>query len=632
MRWLLALFLASSSLIFGRCLQLEFAGGDRARQQMLAPLTQVKSVPAQRGRILARDGTVLAHDAKVDTLMIHYEHLDAPQPRLAELCGLSIEQWQSRCRQIQARVERMAVSVNRRRNSENSSNQAAQGDQNDWPAIISSAAVALFSPPEQLPVRSITIREQNQEHTIAVNVNSDVRAEIESRPDLYPGVVVRQIHQRIYPSAKLASHIVGYARAADDNLVASQAGVEAKFDVWLSGRRGQRTRIFDASGDLTSDTIQSKSIPGRDVVLTLNPNVQARAEALLDDSLRRAKLQFDRERTGPELPPSLGGAAVVMDIQSGELLALASAPRFNSNDFVQVDSANKSRWLNDSNQAMFHRAIQMAVPPGSVFKPLAAIALMESESFDPAAPMVCRGYLHKPDRQRCLIFRNLGIGHGPMNLDAAITQSCNVYFFNHASRIGHAALLRWAARFGFGQRTGIDLANEAAGCLPSPPQWTLAETQAFAIGQSSLTVTPLQIARMMAAIGNGGHLVRPKITRASNTSQHSSNPIPGLQQETLKAITLSLQHVTSTPTGTAYRAFESSKIDVAGKTGTAQTGSGGADHAWFAGFAPADRPQIAFAVVVEHAGSGATHAAPVARELLQYMIEAGWMDEANGKK
>ncbi len=642
MRWLLSLYLVFSGLIFGRCLQLEITAGDHSRQRMLAALTQVEVLAATRGRILARDGTILARDVQVDALLMHYNQLDEPQPRLAELCGLSIGQWKNRCSKIKARVERMAASVNRRRQLSRHVTPSSSSAQSDWTAVVSTAVAAVFSPPEQLPISPIAIREQTEHHTIAVDIPPAVRAQVESHPDRYPGVTVRRVRQRIYPFGQLVSHAVGYVAADGRKFVVGKTGVEGKFDAALSGRRGEGTKRFDAGGNLTSDTIELQSVPGEDVILTIDTGVQKRAEVLLDDALRRTELHFRRQPTDSKSPATIGGAIVVMNVHTGELIALASAPRFNSNDFVRDNSSSKLRWLNNANQAMFHRAVQMVVPPGSAFKPLTAIALLEDDAFDRNAPMVCRGYLHKADRQRCLIFRKYGVGHGPMNLDAAITQSCNVYFFHHAAQSGPRALVHWAACFGFGQRTGIELAHEAGGHLPTPQrfadesrQWTVSDTQAIAIGQGRLMVTPLQIARMMAAIGNGGHLVRSTITRELVTAQveqetrvaGAKTAIPGLRPETLQTISASLRRVVSDPAGTAYRAFQSLDLTVAGKTGTAQTGAGNEDHAWFAGFAPADRPQFAFAVVLERAGSGAKQAAPVARDLLKHMAEAGWFEE-----
>jgi penicillin-binding protein 2 len=642
MRLLLMLLAALLAVVFLRCIQLEVAVGRQSRDIMLAPLTQTEPIRAARGRIMARDGTVLALDQSVDELLIHYQSLqpsanrDDLHDRLTELCGLTRGEWNRRCQRIRTRVERMAMTVNRRRQTDQRWPAATASSGGSWTSLISSAVTAMFAPPDELPTPPITIREETEFHTVISGVPSEVVGEIESNADNYPGVVIRQTQRRRYPSAKLAAHMVGHV-ATDDrgDTWRGAAGVESRFDSILTGTAGTRRKQHDAHGGLIDSTVESPPAAGHDVVLTLDPELQRQAEELLDDAVRNGQLRSRRQASLGQPRQTTGGAIVLMDVDSGEILVAASAPRFDPNDFSLDRSASRQRWLSHPDMAMFDRTLQMAIPPGSVFKPLTAIALLESSAFDPAAPLVCRGYLHDPSRQRCLLFQKFGVGHGPIDLPAALAQSCNVYFFHHASRLGPAPLVSWAARFGFGQKAGIELPGEAAGHLPTPREryaaaqdWTDADTEALAIGQGSLTVTPLQVVRMMAAIANGGHLVRPRITRdaiADSGSRNQRRPhsaatkIPGLDDRTLKLITESLRRTVTDPTGTANVVFQDSQLDVAAKTGTAETG-GGEDHAWFAGFAPAAHPQVAFVVAIEHGGSGADAAAPVARDLLQFLF------------
>ena len=216
--------------------------------------------------------------------------------------------------------------------------------------------------------------------------------------------------------------------------------------------------------------------------------------------------------------------------------------------------------------------------------------------------------------------------------------------------MGPAPLIDWTMRFGFGQRTGIDLPDEARGFVPTPANtsawsqgsWSPAETRALAIGQTALTVTPLQIARLMAAIANGGRLVTPRISRGLGLPTGDANSptddqdlpaaaaardVPGLKSDTLTAVRDGLQRVVSDPSGTAHATVYLDSLSIAGKTGTAETGGGQADHAWFAGYAPADRPKVAFVVVLEHAGGGSDAAGPVARRLLAKMQKLGYFGQ-----
>jgi penicillin-binding protein 2 len=366
-------------------------------------------------------------------------------------------------------------------------------------------------------------------------------------------------------------------------------------------------------------------------VLSIDPQLQRSAETLLDRSARRLARKTDASGEAPH-----GGAIVVLDVHSGEILAAASAPRFDPNWFAAGDPRVEAV-LHDARQPLFDRVAKMAIPPGSVFKPFTAAALVENSVIDPREAFHCQGFLDEPDRLRCQIFRQQGIGHGDVTLADALAQSCNVYFFHHVTQLGAARLVDWAGRFGFGQATGIDLPDEAAGQLPP---WNelrqTSQTQAMAIGQGALTATPLQVARAYAAIANGGYLITPRLSRAGAepaTSHRTDAPhvepsesarIVGLSRSTLDAVREGLRRVVDDPSGTAFSSVRLRSVAIAGKTGTAETGGQQEDHAWFAGYAPADAPRYAFVVALEHAGSGAQVAGSLARLLVERMQQLGY--------
>ena len=238
----------------------------------------------------------------------------------------------------------------------------------------------------------------------------------------------------------------------------------------------------------------------------------------------------------------------------------------------------------------------MALPPGGVFKTLAAAALLESGGLDPAATFHCRGYLDRPDQQRCAIYIRQGTGHGDITLAEALAESCNVYFFHHAESLPPDALADWSRRFGFGQRTGVDLPGEARGIVPSPEtnrkltghRWHTADAQAMAVGQGALTATPLQVARMMAAVANGGLLVTPHVMRDSVGNdlrgvpdrQNAGiapglrnamegvpyRPIPGLTYSALAAIRAGLLRAVADKNGTAHDTLFLEQVSIAGAT------------------------------------------------------------------
>ncbi len=330
-------------------------------------------------------------------------------------------------------------------------------------------------------------------------------------------------------------------------------------------------------------------------------------------------------------------------------------------DLETAASPTPEQWreiLEDPRRPLYHRMTEMAVAPGSTFKALTSVALLESGLWDPDEKRHCQGFLDQPNRYRCYVYRHFGVGHGDLDLTDAIARSCNVYFFSGARLLGPEPLVIWADRFGFGRPTGIDLPGEGGGNLPRPPKmrlaaldgsnreaapadaatkqtpWYSGDTLGMAIGQAQLTTTPLQVARLMAAIANGGYLVTPHVVRQIRDSgargaersifpEHPTQHIPGLREGTLSRIREGLEKVVAHPQGTGYKRVRLQEVAIAGKTGTAEVGPGRGDHAWFAGYVPADRPRIAFAVILEHAGSGGQAAGPVARELVQAMLKTG---------
>jgi penicillin-binding protein 2 len=431
-----------------------------------------------------------------------------------------------------------------------------------------------------------------------------------------------------------------------------QLGVERQYEPWLRGRRGLVVDTIRRDGQLVSSERRREPGAGRDLVLSLDLALQRSAEALLDRACER------RDALAGGEPQAAGGAIVVLDVHSGAILASTSAPRFDPNLFSRSPAAaastqrgELSALLADPRHPLFDRASRMAIPPGSIFKTVTATAMLESGGFDPGIRLNCRGYLKTPDRERCAIYTRSGQGHGDVSLSDAICQSCNVYFFQHASTLGPQPIVDWAGRFGFGQRTGVDLPGEAAGQVPQPTAnrqqpWRPGDTMALAIGQSSLTATPLQAARMMAAVANGGWLVTPHVVQGLGVAatpegdllelgggpeQQSADieiapprRIEGLHAATLEPLRRALARVVADPQGTARGTVYLETVAIAAKTGTAEAGGGQADHAWVAGYAPADAPKIAFVIALEHAGGGASSAGPVARRLVDRMQQLGY--------
>ncbi len=481
--------------------------------------------------------------------------------RLSEVSGVSPKAVSAKRVAVQQRVERITARLAERQAArENEVSEEPAAPDAGGPALHrlwKLVSAALTTPPRRDADEPIIAREALDYHPVIEDVSLDVRAEIEGHPRLFPGVRVGCLSRRVYYDSAFAPHVVGarvpvtageltsgqpkselafdhsdQAELAADAFPADpldyrpgdrigHSGVEAAYDSHLHGLHGLRKITRNRYGEVVREETIRSPRPGGSVELTLDATVQRTIERLLDAALRANPTTG---ASAEERVPT-GGAVVAMDVQSGAVFVMASAPRFDLGATGVPDAATWKRLTEDPSRPLFHRALQSALPPGSVFKVLSAVALLESHKIDPDERYECRGYLDQPERFRCLIYAHQKIGHGPVDLSAALSRSCNVYFFQAADRLGPQPIVDWAARFGIGRPTGIDLPFEKAGHLPDPDaaqdaaagktasRWHRGDTRTLAIGQSSLTTTPLQIARMMAAIANGGDLVTPVIAR-----------------------------------------------------------------------------------------------------------------------
>ena len=531
---------------------------------------------------------------------------------------------------------------------------------------------------------SLRIPEQSDYHLLLDDVSLEVVAEIETHPEQYPGVRSGVTSRRVYPHGRVAPHLVGYRGEIDaDELKArrerfpngdpldyqsgdsiGRSGIEQSYEHSLRGVRGQRKIVRDRHGTIVRTEIVRPSKPGRDVVLNFSVPLQERATALLEETV-----EADAQQDGQVGNLPHGGCIVAIDVRTGAILAAAVAPTFDVNDFLAGSEDVRLALNSDKRRPMFPRATQMELPPGSVFKAVSAVAALQSGRIDPDRQFECIGYLKDPNKLRCYHSQ----AHYGTDLKMAIARSCNVYFFKAAQTIGPQPLVHWANEFGFGERTGVDLPGERPGYVPRPPErrmtdsspielvsasetllpaspwddressrtaqpasrtkrapWYDGDTLGLAIGQSRLTVTPLQIARLMAAIANDGWLVTPHVARELNASNQSEasvtieperHRIRNLSDGTLARVREGLEQVVAHPQGTGFKHVRLKEVAIAGKTGTAENGDDRADHAWFAGYVPADRPRIAFVVVLEQAGSGGKVAGPVAKKFVQLLLD-----------
>ncbi|MBN1460816.1 MAG: penicillin-binding protein 2 [Armatimonadetes bacterium] len=416
---------------------------------------------------------------------------------------------------------------------------------------------------------------------------------------------------RAYPKGRLAAHVLGYVREISSEELArpenssyrpldliGKAGVEKQLETVLRGRDGGEQIEVDAKGQPVRTLGTVPPLPGRDVWLTLDLDLQQAAETALGGR---------------------PGAVVALDPWTGEILALASSPTYDPNLFVGALSPEDWQRLTGPEHPQHNRATMSRYPPGSLFKIVTAAAALETHQTSTSDRFHCDGaYRIGSWALRCWKRE----GHGDLRFIDGFSKSCNVMFAILGKRVGPDRLADMAERFGLGRPCGIDLPEESSGLVPTPrwkretrnEPWYPGDTCQMAVGQGDCLATPLQMACQMGAVANGGMLVRPHVVlRVEDESEprrpQSSGSI-GLRDTTIQAIQTGMNAVVA-PGGTAAR-IAPDRYDIAGKTGTAQS-PGGDPHAWFGGYAPAHNPRLAVAVIVEHGGAGSEVAAPIAR-------------------
>ncbi|MEW6258776.1 MAG: penicillin-binding protein 2 [Thermodesulfobacteriota bacterium] len=471
--------------------------------------------------------------------------------------------------------------------------------------------------------------------TVKENISRDVLAFIEANRYDIPGMVIDVRLKRYYVFPGIAAHVLGYLGEISSGEMAMERfmayrrgdtigkyGVERSYEDMLNGRRGGRQIIVDAKGRLSTVLDTIPSVPGANLFLTIDLDLQRKAESLLK---------------------GWAGAACVIETHTGKVLAMASSPGFNPNDFI--DGMRRDQWeqlTKNTFRPLENKAIQAEYPPASTYKIITAIAGLEEGVIDERTVFQCPGYLKFGDREyRC--WRKGG--HGTVNVVRAIAESCDVFFYQTGLRLGVDRLASYAKAFGLGTPTGLRLDGEASGLIPTAAwkkrktgtSWQQGETLSVAIGQGYNLVTPLQNAVMMAAIANGGYLMTPVLVeRIENPDgdviEEGKPHVRGrisLSAKTLSLVQKGLWEVVNGASGTARNARIADTV-IAGKTGTAQVFSrktSGPDeerramhlrsHAWFVAYAPFESPKIAVSVIVEHGEHGSSAAAPIASELIR---------------
>lgn len=443
-------------------------------------------------------------------------------------------------------------------------------------------------------------------------------------PETFPEMELIQSHTRAYPRDGMAAHVIGYVGEINEaeldspdyvknklGDIVGKAGIERQYNDILTGADGQRQVVVNSRGDEREVIGYKPAVPGQNLELTLDLDLQVVAEMALGD--RR-------------------GAVVAIDPRSGEVLALVSRPAYDPNRMAgRISGKDWRALLEDPDKPLFNRAIQAQWAPGSTFKPIVALAGLETELLPDDFSATCGGgasffgHYH-----RCHLKR----GHGPVQLNRAIAASCDVFFYNAGNKIGIDNIAKYAEMAGLGAKTGIDLPYEAAGTVPSTKwkmrtqrqKWYPGETISVAIGQGALTVTPLQLAHAIGGISVGGIWHRPHLIRGASKSPARKAELK--VDSVLKVIQGMWSVVNGGGTAGNSRL---PGIDLCGKTGTAQLASNDyvktlkaghelVDNAWFVGFAPKDNPEIVVAALYE-GGAHGDRAAPIVRDVVKMYFD-----------
>lgn len=469
-------------------------------------------------------------------------------------------------------------------------------------------------------------------YTFAENVSLETVTMVRERSSEIPGVTVEMDSVRSYVNERFASHIIGYVgrisaeeyeKLRDDGYMISDTlgkeGIEKIAEDWLRGTDGYKYAQTDRSGNVIDIIRDIEPVSGYDVILTIDTDMQKITESALEETVRRLK-----EQNGEEAANS--GAAIFMDIHSGEINSMASYPTYN----LATYNAEFPTLSQDPSKPYVNRAISGLFPPGSTYKMVTGVAGLEEGIITTKTKYKCTGYYTYYDTYQPSCFGN--IAHGDVTIYTALKKSCNGYFFDVGRLLTIDKLSRYGALFGFGQKTGIELTGESKGILANKEyveslgeSWQAADTILTAIGQSYTTATPLQLVNYVATLANGGTRYQPHIIKAvrnKTTGEIIEETVPtvledfDLQPSTVKAVLEGMKMAAMEQGGSAYSGFEDFKMTtIAVKTGTAETT--GIPTSLMIGVAPAEDPQIAFAVVIENGGLSAS---PINAELVKEVL------------
>ncbi|HEU5245039.1 MAG TPA: penicillin-binding protein 2, partial [Gaiellaceae bacterium] len=522
---------------------------------------------------------------------------------------------------------------------------------------------------------------------VRTQATGSMLAYLEERAAAFPGLTLARSYVRRYPYGSLAAQLLGYdGQISQPELktlgkqgyqpgdVIGQSGVEYAFNAYLRGLPGLASMRVDSLGRPRSPRLLSTAPQqGETVQLTLDTGLQTAAQNALQYGIQAARNNGDWAADG--------GAVVALNPRDGAILALASSPTYNPSVYsgplttkaLNAQGLGSAQSALNMNYPTLDRALDATYPPGSAFKPLTAIAALQEHLIKPNLFYPCTGTYTAPEDRSHHVFHNWDqfVNEG-MNLSTALAQSCDTYFYNIGNNFyllppdRGQPLQRWARKFGFGSRTGVDVGPEVPGLVPTigwrhhmfgkgsgDPNWRVdrlwkpGDSITLAIGQGDLLVTPIQMARLYAAIANGGRLVTPHVLMdvqnangqiVPTAAPPAPRPIPGLDPANLTAVQQGLLQGTQDPLGTSYAVFGNFPYPIAGKTGTAQklvhppgtpaSFTRDESQSWWCGYGPANDAKLVVCAVIENGGEGGAAAAPAAERVFAKFFHIAPTQEA----
>ena len=661
-------------ILIAQLFNLQIVNGESYREQSNTRLSRVIKIDSSRGSILDRSGNELAgvravnnieliktniSDEDLNKCILNLVNLlneqqvsykdDFPikiNPFEYTISGEELENWKEKNKIEQEATAEEAF------NKFKSKYQITNDNVEDIRKIISIRY--LISTTGYSATKSITIAE---------DVNDVVVAQINERNSEFPGVSIDTKSVRTYNNGTLAAHVIGYTRTISDDEykerkdtyemddIIGKTGIEAVFEEYLKGTSGEKQVEMSVDGTITGEYTTKDAIAGSDVVLTIDANLQKVTEEALANCVEKIK-----SGGFAETYDARGGSAVVMDVNTGDVLAMASYPSYEPQWFVGKLETDKWNYMNDSKtHPLLNKAIQGTYEPGSIFKMITAISGLESGTITPKEKINDTGVYRKYGLEmKCWYYTSYHRGHGYVNVTQALQHSCNYFFYETGDRTGIDAIAKYALHFGLGKKTGIELPSEQTGTLAQREDgWGPGDTLNASIGQGDNSFTPVQIAKYISSIANGGTIVQPTIVKTIlnadgtevpkeeidnfvNQKLGIDNTDDGIQinPENIQIAREGMRMATSEAGGTAYSRFKDFKVEVAGKTGSAEAGVDENQkdivNAWFVCFAPYENPEVAVVVLVENGGHG-NYAAEVARDVLdQYfgMNETSSVEES----